>query len=74
MSDTDPIGFVQAAPRDRAWLVSGTILGIVTDALRDWWHGEPVTLADVRGYIASVLRDEFDDIHREAAGERSLAD
>lgn len=60
--------------RDRASVVATTIISIVTDALRRWLRGDPADLAGARGEVESVLRDEFDDIVRQIAGERTLAD
>lgn len=61
-------------PKDRAAVVTTTVIAIVVNALGAWLHGEPVTLTDVRAQIEDLLRDEFADIKREAAGERFLAD
>jgi hypothetical protein len=61
-------------PKDRAAVVSTTVIAIVVNALRAWLHGEPVTLTAVRAQIENLLRDEFADIKREAAGERFLSD
>jgi hypothetical protein len=65
---------LRSQARDRAHAAAGTIIAIVVDALRAWLHGESVTLANVHAQIAHILRDEFDDIKREVAGERFLAD
>ena len=60
----------QSAHHDRAFGVTTTIIGIVTDALRQWLRGDPADLAGVHRQIEKLLRDEFDDVKREAAGER----
>jgi rubrerythrin len=60
--------------RDRAAVVATSIISIITDALRRWLRGEPADLAGVRTQIESLLRDEFADIERQIAGERTLAD
>jgi hypothetical protein len=72
--NNDGVGFAQGVHRDRAYAAAGTIIAIVVDALRQWLHGEPVSLTDVRGQVAAVLRDEFAEIKREAAGERDIID
>jgi hypothetical protein len=59
-----------AQARDRAAVVATAILAIVVDALRQWLRGEAVDLTDVRGYVESLIRDDYDDIKREIAGER----
>ncbi len=68
--DTNPTRFVQAVPRDRASLTATVILSIVANAFRDWLYGDPLTLSDICAQIADILRDEFDDVKREGAGER----
>jgi hypothetical protein len=70
MSDTNPVGFAQAVPRDRAATVTATIVAIVVDALRAWLRGGSAGLADVRGQIENVLREEFEDVTRQVRGER----
>jgi hypothetical protein len=72
--NADDLGFVQGVVRDRASIIITTVFGLVTDALRDWAHREPVDLSGVRAQAEAFLRDEIDDIKREVAGERFLAD
>jgi hypothetical protein len=56
--------------RDRAAVVATTIIAITADPLRRWLCGDPADLAGAREQVESILRDEFHDIRREAAGER----
>jgi hypothetical protein len=74
MSDTDPIGFVQGDPRDRAYTIADVVIGLVTDALRDFANDEPVDLQAVRRRAIAFVRDEIADVRREAAGEREPPD
>ena len=60
---------------DRSAAVSVTIIAIVTDALRQWLRGDSAAgLGGVRAQVESLLRDEFADIKREAAADRTLSD
>jgi hypothetical protein len=65
---------LRSQARDRANVIATVIISIIVDALRDWLHGEAADLAGVRSQIESLLRDEFTDIKREAAGEREIHD
>jgi hypothetical protein len=60
--------------RDRAAVVATAIIAIVVDGLREWLHGDPICLADIRMRVSDCLRDEFADIKREVAGEREPPD
>jgi hypothetical protein len=73
MADTN-LPHPAQGPRGRATAVSVTILALFVDALRQWLRGEALRPADVRGQIEDLLREEFHDIQREAAGEREPPD
>jgi len=59
-----------AQPRDRAAALAATINAIIMQVATALLHREPVCLPDVRAAVENILRDEIDDIRREAAGER----
>jgi hypothetical protein len=58
--------------RDRAAIVTTTILAIVVDALRQWLRGSSGALTDVHTQIENVIRDEFADLARQARSERDI--
>jgi hypothetical protein len=68
--NADDLGFVQGVVCDRPSIIIATVFGLFTDALRDWVHDESVDLRCVRTQAEDFLRDEIDNIRREAAGER----
>ena len=55
---------------DRADAVATAVIQIFAEAVRAWFHGEPLDLLTVRCTIAACLRDEFHDIERQLAGDR----
>ena len=59
--------------RDRAAVVTTTILATVVDALREWVRGS-VNVTDLRAQVEDVLRAEFDDLAHQVRGERFLID
>jgi hypothetical protein len=61
--------------QDRAGVVSRAVLQIVTRELRAWADGEPdANSAAVCPEIEAILRDEFQEIARQARDEITLAD
>jgi hypothetical protein len=61
--------------QDRAGVVSRAVLQIVTRELRAWADGEPdANIAAVCPEIEAILRDEFQEIARQARDEITLAD
>jgi hypothetical protein len=74
MSDTNPIGFAQAAPRSRSYDLADVAIDIITDHLRRWARKEPVCLADVRPLIAAADDVILDDFELEIRGKREPPD
>ena len=61
--------------RDRAAVVATAIIHIVVTALRSCLHGErPDAIPAARVEIEALLRNEFDEIARQARDETRLAD
>ncbi|MGA8697946.1 MAG: hypothetical protein WB689_29755 [Xanthobacteraceae bacterium] len=60
--------------RDRADVVTTTIMAIIVDRFRAWLRGEPLSLKAIHDQIERVLRDEFADCAREARDDFKLAD
>jgi hypothetical protein len=56
---------------DRFNALAAEFVGIVVDALRAWLRGDLADLREARMQIASRLREEFAEIERAAAGERT---
>ena len=57
------------AAQDRAAVVSKTLVHILGEALRAWFHGDQSDFAATRGAIEEILREEFDEIARQVRDE-----
>jgi hypothetical protein len=57
------------AAHDRAVVVSKTLVHILGEALRAWFHGDQTDFAATRGAIEAILREEFDEIARQVRDE-----
>jgi len=55
--------------RDRAAVVTKTVVHIVGEALRAWFHGDQTDFAATRAAIEAILRAEFDEITRQVRDE-----
>jgi hypothetical protein len=60
--------------QDRAARATTAIIAILTDAWRNWFHGDGVSFTAVRDEIEGYLRDEFSDCAHQARSEYELID
>jgi hypothetical protein len=59
---------------DRASRVATAILQVVREALRTWLYRGHTDPAAMRGEIEAILRDEFEDVARQAANDTRITD
>jgi hypothetical protein len=60
--------------RDRAAVVTPTLLRIFAAAFRRWHAGDQGALTDMRAEIESTLRDEFHDVARQTLNDIRIDD
>jgi hypothetical protein len=51
--------------RDRAAVASKTVVHILGEALRAWFHGDQTDFGATRAAIEAILREEFEEIARQ---------
>lgn len=57
------------ATRDRADVVAVAVFQIVTDAVRDWFHGKPLNRTAVLAAVAAYLRENYADLERQIVND-----
>jgi hypothetical protein len=65
---------VQPCAKDRAAVVTTTILQVIETSLRALLRGEPAGASALRAQVEATLRDEFADNTRAALNEIPLPD